>query len=48
METSIVSRVIIAVLAAALLILGYLYYQEQQNDVKIKLDLPGVKIEKSS
>jgi hypothetical protein len=35
--------VVIVVLVAAVAVLGYLYYESQQNAVKI--DLPGVKIE---
>ncbi len=48
MNTLTVSRVVIVVLAAAVAVLGYLYYQERQDNVKIRLQLPGVKIEKSN
>jgi len=35
--------VVIIVLAVAVAVLGYLYYESQQNVVRV--DLPGVKIE---
>jgi len=35
---------IIGALAVAVAVLGYLYYQEQQEPT-VKIDLPGVKIE---
>jgi len=35
--------VVIIVLAVGVAVLGYLYYQSQQNVVRV--DLPGVKIE---
>lgn len=34
---------LIVVLAAAVVVLGYLYYDSQQS--RVKIDLPGVKIE---
>ena len=36
-------NIIIAVLIAAVAVLGYLYYDSQQN--RISVNLPGVKIE---
>jgi hypothetical protein len=35
--------VVIIVLAVAVAVLGYLYYESQQNAVRV--DLPGIKIE---
>jgi hypothetical protein len=35
--------VVITVLAVAVAVLGYLYYESQQNAVRV--DLPGIKIE---
>ena len=48
MNTQSASHLIIAVLAAGVIVLGYLYYQERQNNVNIKLKLPGVQIERSN
>lgn len=36
-------KTMIGVLAIAVAVLGYLYYDAQQS--KVKIDLPGVKIE---
>lgn len=36
---------IIAILVIAVGILGYLYYDAEYNQPKVKIELPGVKIE---
>lgn len=38
-----IKTLVIIVLAIAVAVLGYLYYESQQNVVRV--DLPGVKIE---
>jgi RsiW-degrading membrane proteinase PrsW (M82 family) len=38
-----VKTLLIVVLAIGVAVLGYLYYESQQN--KVRVDLPGVKIE---
>jgi RsiW-degrading membrane proteinase PrsW (M82 family) len=38
-----VKTLLIIVLAVGVAVLGYLYYESQQN--KVRVDLPGVKIE---
>lgn len=48
MKTQSVSLFVIAALAAGVMVLGYLYYQERQDNVNIKLKLPGVEIEQSN
>lgn len=48
MNTSSVPQIAIVILALTTAVLGYLYYQERQENVNIKLKLPGVEIEKSS
>lgn len=37
----------ICILAAAVITLSFLYYQETRDDVKIKLDIPNVSVERS-
>lgn len=40
------TNLIIAILAVAAIVLGYLYYQETQDNVNIKIDVPDLSIEK--
>lgn len=40
-----VAMVVIAILALAVIVLGYLYYQERQTTLRLKVDVPGVSIE---
>ena len=48
MNTQPATLFIMAALAAGVVVLGYLYYQERQDNVNIKLKLPGVQIEKTN
>lgn len=40
-------NIVIGVLIVAVAALGYLYYQERQDRVEVKIDLPNLSIEKN-
>ncbi len=36
---------VIAALSVAIAVLGYLYYMQTQNDVTVRIDVPGVEVQ---
>ncbi len=41
-----VTAYIIGALTVAVIVLGYLYYEERRNNVSLRIDLPNVEIKR--